>query len=83
MGLTSRVYAGLLEGSKVIWTSSKNIREGTGLSGVIGVVSELSDSTRMETAHHEVLEMLTALSETFGKVNALPGVVEMVGDCTF
>ena len=78
VGLTSRVYAGLPEGSKVIWTSSKNIREGTGLSGVIGVVSELSDSTGMGSALPEVLERLTALSKTLGMVNALTGLTEMM-----
>ena len=57
MGLTSWVFVGLPEGSKVIWTSSNNIREGTGLSGVIGVVSALSDFTEMGNAHPEVLEM--------------------------
>ena len=57
VGLTSWVFAGLPEGSKVIWTSSKNIREGTGLSGVIGVVSALSDFTDRGTTHPEVLEM--------------------------
>ena len=78
VGLTSWVFAGLPVGSKVIWTSSKNIREGTGLSGVIGVVSELSDSTWMGTTHPDVLVMLTALSETLVRVIALTGVAEMM-----
>ena len=79
MRLTSRVFAGLPEGSKVFWTlseSSKNIREGTGLSGVIGVVSELGDSIGLGTVHHGVFGMVIVLSETFGKVNALTEVVE-------